>query len=136
MGNPNQSSRIDAVVDWYGPINFLTLGDQLKQIQQNARKSNSSYIGKTKDEAPELYMAASPETYISPDNPPFFIQHGNADKIIPLEQSIGFATKLENVLGKNKVIFEIIERADHLDEKFTTPENINKVLDFLDKYLK
>ncbi len=136
MGNPTQSSRVDAVVDWYGPINFLTLGDQLQRNMQNDRRSNSSYIGKTRDEAPELYMAASPETYIRPDNPPFFIQHGNADKIIPLRQSIDFAVKLENVLGKNKVFFQIIDGANHLDDKFTTPENINKVLDFLDRYLK
>ncbi|HAJ78176.1 MAG TPA: alpha/beta hydrolase [Fibrobacteres bacterium] len=135
MGNPDQSSHVDAVVDWYGPINFLTMGNQLKQ-QKNVRKSNSNYIAKTKEEAPELYIAASPETYIRPGLPPFFIQHGNADQIIPIQQSIDFATKLENISGKEKVVFEIIEGADHLDEKFTSPENINKVLDFLDNYLK
>ena len=136
MGNPNQSSHVDAVVDWYGPINFLTMGNQLKQLQKNPRKSNSNYIAKTKEEAPELYIAASPETYIRQGLPPFFIQHGNADQIIPIQQSIDFATKLENISGKEKVVFEIIEGANHLDEKFTSPANISKVLDFLDRHLK
>lgn len=131
LGNSDQSSSVSAVVDWYGPINFLTIGD----IQRLERVGNK-LIGKPLTEAPELYLAANPETYISPDNPPFFIQHGNADKIIPIQQSIDFAAKLENALGKNRVTFEIIEGADHLDEAFNTSENINKVLNFLDRYLK
>ena len=136
MGNPDQSSHVDAVVDWYGPINFLTMGNQLQQLPNNPRNSNVSYIGKSKEEAPELYVAASPETYIRSGLPPFFIQHGNVDQIIPLQQSIDFAAKLESVLGKEKVIFEIIDGANHLDEKLTTPEHISKVLNFLDSYMK
>ncbi len=131
LGNSDQSSNVSAVVDWYGPINFLTIGD----IQRLERVGNK-LIGKPINEAHELYLAANPETYIRSDNPPFFIQHGNTDKIIPVQQSIDFAAKLENVLGKNKVTFEIIDGADHLDEAFNTPENIKKVLDFLDRYLK
>jgi len=136
MGNPEQSSRVDAVVDWYGPIDFLSMGNQLKQINQSPRKSNSSYIGKSKEEAPELYTSASPATYIHPGMPPFLIQHGNRDQVIPLQQSIDFATKLENILGKEKVTLDIIDNANHLDEKFTDPENIKKVLDFIDAALK
>jgi acetyl esterase/lipase len=136
MGNPEQSSRVDAVVDWYGPINFLTMGSQLKQNNQTPRKSNSSYIGKSKEEAPELYTAASPETYIHPGMPPFFIQHGNSDRIIPLQQSLDFAAQLEKQSEKGRVVLDIIENANHLDEKFTTQENLNKVLSFLDKVLK
>jgi|GEM_PF-284902 len=131
MGNPDQSSNVSAVVDWYGPINFLTMGD----IQRLERVGNKM-IGKTSTEAPELYLAASPETYISPGNPPFLIQHGNADKIISIQQSADFAAKLKNVLGKDRVIFDIVKGADHLDKMFNTPENINKVLDFLDIYMK
>ena len=136
MGNPEQSSRVDAVVDWYGPINFLTMGNQLKQNNQNPRKSNSSYTGKSKEEAPELYTAASPETYIHTGMPPFLIQHGNRDQIIPFQQSVDFAAQLEKNSGKGMVVLDVVENANHLDEKFTTPENIEKVLNFLDSVLK
>jgi dipeptidyl aminopeptidase/acylaminoacyl peptidase len=93
-------------------------------------------IGKTSLEAPELYLAADPATYAAPDNPPFLIQHGDADQVIPVGQSIDFATKLKKILGKDKVTLDIVSGADHLDQKFTTRDNINKILDFLDKYMK
>ena len=31
MGNANQSSRVMAVVDWFGPTNFLLMDEQLKE---------------------------------------------------------------------------------------------------------
>jgi hypothetical protein len=37
---------------------------------------------------------ANPETYISPDDPPFFMEHGPADTIVPYLQSVDFANKL------------------------------------------
>lgn len=131
MGNAEQSSNVSAVVDWYGMMQFLPLEDY-----HFIERLGTKMIGKTRTEAPELYLAANPETYINKNNPPFFIQHGSADQIAPIQQSIDFAAKLEHVLGKNKVTFEIIEGANHLDEAFNTPANINKVLDFLDRYLK
>ena len=131
MGNADQSSNVSAVVDWYGMMQFLPLEDYYF-----LERLGTKMIGKTRTEAPELYLAANPETYLNKNNPPFFIQHGSADQIVPIQQSIDFAAKLKHVLGKNKVTFEIIEGANHLDAAFTTRENISKVLDFLDQYLK
>ena len=34
------------------------------------------------------------------------------------------------------VTLELIEGAEHADPRFETPENVDKVLDFLDKHLK
>jgi acetyl esterase/lipase len=131
MGNPDQPSNVSAVVDWYGPIDFLALGDTAR-----LDKVVNKLMGRTKNEAPESYSAANPETYINPENPPFFIQHGDADQVIPVQQSIDFAAKLQNVVGTKRVVFEPIKGADHLDEAFNTPENINKVLNFLDRFMK
>jgi len=132
MGNPEQDSRVDAVIDWYGPINFLSMSSQLQQNNQPPRKGNSSYIGKSKDEAPELYAAASPATYIHSGMPPFFIQHGNGDIVIPVQQSIELAHQLEITMGKNGITLDILDRANHLDERFTTADNLDKVRKFLD----
>jgi dipeptidyl aminopeptidase/acylaminoacyl peptidase len=80
--------------------------------------------------------AANPETYITPATPPFLLQHGTKDATVPVQQSIEFATKLRQVIGDDRVRLELIEDAEHLDLKFLTPENVKKVLDFLDQYLR
>lgn len=45
------------------------------------------FMGSTYSESPELYSAASPITHIHESAPPFLIFHGNADDIVPPEQS-------------------------------------------------
>jgi dipeptidyl aminopeptidase/acylaminoacyl peptidase len=74
--------------------------------------------------------------YITPECPPIFIQHGRVDDIIPRIQSEQFSEKLISVMGPDKGYLELLDDAGHGGPKFDTPENINKVLDFLDKYLK
>jgi acetyl esterase/lipase len=131
LGNPDQSSNVNAVVDWYGPIDFLTMGNP-----QRLMTKGNALIGKTTLEDREAYIAASPESYIHPDIPPILIQHGDADRTIPLAQSAHFASRLEAMGGHGNVTFDILKGADHLDERFTTEENIGNVLDFIDKHMK
>jgi acetyl esterase/lipase len=142
LGNPTQSSRVQAVVDWFGPINFLTMdahfkvSNKGKQDHDNADSPESRLWGKPIQTIPELVKTANPETYISANNPPFFIQHGSIDKLVPTQQSVEFAEKLTAILGKDKVTMEVLEGANHGGPAFGTPENLAKVFDFLDKYIK
>ncbi len=143
QGNGEQSNRIHAVVDWFGPTDFLKMDPQLKESKvKNAQvhavpdSPESELIGKNLADAPELVRKANPETYVTPDDPPFFIQHGQKDHLVPYQQSLNLAKKLETVIGKEKVSFEILPDDDHGGPGFTTPKNISKVFDFLDHYLK
>ncbi|MBU3110153.1 alpha/beta hydrolase [Clostridium lacusfryxellense] len=146
LGNSDKSSNVQAVVDWFGPIYFSTMDAEFAKLgvtpamgtTSSATSPESSYIGKTigTAEAEELVKKASPQTYISNDDPAFFIQHGTVDKNIPITQSENFASKLKAVIGDSKVTFEKIVGASHGGAQFETTENVNKVLDFLDKYLK
>jgi acetyl esterase/lipase len=142
LGNPTQSSRVQAVVDWFGPINFLTMDNHFKasgkgKQDHNAADSPESKLwGKAIQTIPDTVKIANPETYISADDPVFFIQHGSIDKLVPTQQSVEFAEKLTAILGKDKVTIEILEGANHGGKAFETSENVAKVLDFLDKYLK
>ena len=142
MGNPDQSTNVQAVIDWFGPIDFLKMDGQFAESGLDGEKHStaesfeSQMIGKPITEAPELVKAANPETYITPNDPPFLIQHGTQDKTIPSQQSANFAAKLAEVIGADKVTFEYIQDAGHGDPKFLTPENLAKAVDFLDKHLK
>jgi acetyl esterase/lipase len=140
QGNPNQSSRVQAVVDWFGPTDFLKMDAQLKeskvsnpQIHSIPDSPESELIGKNLVDAPELVKAANPETYITKDDPPFFIQHGLIDHLVPYQQSVNLASKLEQVIGKEKVIIELLPGTDHGGPNYETEQNINKVFAFLNK---
>ncbi len=143
LGNPSQSSCVQAVVDWFGPTDFLKMDEQLKeskvknpQIHSVPDSPESELIGKNLADAPELVKAVNPETYITPDDPPFLIQHGLIDHLVPYQGSVNLASKLSTIIGKQKVTLELFENNGHGGPAFTTAQNIYKVFAFLDQYLK
>ena len=142
LGNAGQSSRVQAVVDWFGPVDFLAMDRQFRksgiagQPHGTADSFESQLLGRPIAQAPELVRMADPQTYISPDDPPFFIQHGTRDDVIPTAQSVDFAANLEKALGKGKVTLELLPGAGHGGPAFMAPANLEKVLDFLDLHLK
>lgn len=140
LGNPSEPNRVQAVVDWYGPINLYTMEQQLYEkggpLYSRIRQLGIILFGSRSKVSAEALAQCNPEMFISPDDPPFFIQHGTADPIVPVGQSKVFADKLTLVLGKNKVTFEMIQGAGHGGTLFTKPKNIGKVFDFLDANLK
>ena len=142
LGNANQSSRVQAVVDWFGPTNFLLMDEQLK-VTGNGKPDHSysnspesKLMGQKITEIPLKVQLANPETYISKDDPPFLIEHGAKDQLVPTQQSVNFAAKLTPVLGKDKVTIHLLEDAKHGGPQFETKENLELVFRFLDAVLK
>lgn len=146
LGNPEQPSDVQAVVAWFPPTDFLRMDTQLaasglaptpESAHDGANSPESLILGRQITQIPDLVRAANPETYIRPGLPPFFIQHGTADSIVPYQQSLNFAAKLTAQLGPKQVTHELLLNARHGHDEpaFGTPENIKKVLDFLDSAL-
>jgi acetyl esterase/lipase len=140
LGNSSQNGDVQAVVAWFPPTDFLKMDEQLaasgfapdaQSAHCAAHSPESLILGQQITEIPSLVRVANPETYIRPGLPPFFIQHGDADTIVPFQQSVNFATKMD----AQKVSIEILSGAGHGDLAFQTPANIQKVLDFLDFHL-
>lgn len=146
IGNPRQSSRVQAVVDWFGPINFLTMeaqekntadaGITLGEIGKLVGSVVDRLLGESPAENPALARQANPETYITPDDPPFLIQHGTQDPLVPTQQSVDFALNLERVLGSDKVRLILLPGAKHGGPEFDSDENVKQVIDFLDRWMK
>ncbi|WP_077919311.1 alpha/beta hydrolase [Spirosoma sp. 209] len=140
--NVNQPARVQAVVDWFGPIQFDQMDAQFRASGKGrpdhdaANSPESALIGKPIQEAHDLVKRASPATYISPASPPFFIEHGTEDPLVPTEQSKLLAAALQDVLGPASVSLTLLEGAGHGGPQFNTPENLAKVFAFLDKHLK
>ena len=142
MGNANQSSRVMAVVDWFGPTNFLLMDEQFKETG-NGKLNNSEadsplskVLGQKITEIPAKVKMANPESYITSDDPPFLIEHGTKDQFVPTQQSVMFYEKLVKILGKEKVTLHLLEGVQHGGKEFETPENLQMVFSFLDKTLK
>jgi len=85
---------------------------------------------------PDEVRRANPLTYAHADAPPLLIQHGRIDPLVPVQQSMILAQKLEEVVGHARFEFDILEDAGHGDPLFETDENLDRVFQFLDRYLK
>ena len=69
---------------------------------------------------------------VIPGAPPMLIQHGLLDDTVPYQQSANFAAKARAILGDEHVTLDLISGARHGDPAFAAPENVARVLDFLD----
>ena len=145
LGNPDEPSSVQAVVDWFGPTNFLKMDEQLAASglapmegteHSGAHSPESLLLGAKITDIPDRVRDANPATYVRDNTPPFLIQHGFKDPVVPVQQSMELAAKLREVCGDDRVILDLIEGAEHGDPKFEAPENVEKVLDFLDQHLK
>lgn len=88
LGNPEQSSCVQAVVDWYGPVNFKSMVAQQGKAQAAPDAPEGKLLGCDLSKCPqELLSQANPLTYISAKTPPFLIMHGQADTLVPPQQS-------------------------------------------------
>ena len=145
LGNPDQPSNIQAVVDWFGPTDSLKMDEQLAAgglapiegaEHSGANSPESLLLGAKITEIPDRVRAANPATYVRENAPPFLIQHGVSDPVVPVQQSMELAARLREVCGEDRVILDLLEGAEHGDPRFGAPENVRKVLDFVDKCMK
>jgi endo-1,4-beta-xylanase len=87
-GTPGVSSRVQAVCDYFGPTDFLQMDAAGSQIDHDSPDSPESLlIGGPIQEHAEAVRATNPITYVTGDDPPFLIVHGEEDRIVPHHQS-------------------------------------------------
>ncbi len=82
------SSRVQAVVELYGPTDLTT---------EFAREHPYIKVGfsKSYSEAPEMFAKASPLSYITKDDPPTLIFQGTIDELVPVIQADMLEEKLK-----------------------------------------
>ena len=95
---PNSSSHVNAVVDWFGPTNFITMDSCGSSFKHDDIKSpESSLIGSAIQENKAKVALANPISYISKITVPFLIIHGTNDKLVPYCQSQELYQKMQQV---------------------------------------
>ena len=84
------TSRIKAVVNIFGPVDLTT------DFGKNHPTVNS-FIGKSYDEAPELYLEASPIRYTDKNSPPTLTIQGTSDELVPNSQADQLKERLDSL---------------------------------------
>jgi acetyl esterase/lipase len=86
---------IRAVVDWFGPTD-MTAETQTRtpELKEYSRRVMEKFLGCAPVDCPAAAEQSSPIKNLSGDEPPFLIQHGTADSIVPIDQSLDFAAEL------------------------------------------
>lgn len=129
-GYLDQSSRVQAVVDIFGPTDpaaFCT-GGWARQVFGTASCED------------EIISLASPLVYVSSDDPPFLILHGDMDELVLLEQSQVFYDSL--TAAGVPVTLQVVRNAGHGFSQAGGPIDpsyealIQLAADFFDLYLK
>ena len=137
LGPADQSSRVQAVCNFYGPGNLVTV---LKQRGVNRQKPSGAFyklFGGPIDEKQALIRAASPVTHISKDDPPFLLVHGENDRVVPYVQSVEFDKALK--AGGVESTFYTVKGAGHGFRNAGAAERTaidRAVREFFDKHLK
>ena len=128
-GTPNQSSRVQAVVNVFGPTE-MTACYETSSVAWVFRL----FMGGTPDEVPEQYKMASPLTYVSKDDPPVLTLHGDQDKIVPVEQAKLLDEKMKATGASHTLM--IFEGQKHGFEKEFQQKAVDAMWDFFDQQLK
>jgi len=129
-GNPEQSSRVQAVVSFFGPTDFSTR-DWPKALEEEVI---APFLGGTFADRPDFYRKASPVNYVKVGAPPFLFFHGTEDKLVPVGQSRQLAEKLERIGVPTQMV--ALEGEGHGFTDDNNQRSMRQMLDFLGKWLK
>lgn len=134
--NAGVSSRVQAVVDFFGPSELLTMDDQattVSRMRHNAPDSpEAKLLGGPLQQNKDKARRASPLTYVTRDDAPILIVHGDSDPLVPVAQSETFYAALKKA-GVDASLY-IVKDAGH--GGFSDPEVNRRVGTFLDRILK
>jgi len=129
----DQSSRVQAVADLYGPADLVTMFDGIRGVML-------PLVFGTTDLNSEIVSKASPVTHVTNDDPPFLILHGDKDILVPLSQSEVLYDRL--VAAQVTATLVVVQNGAHSFEAKGGPmtptwdEIIDTIADFFDRHLK
>lgn len=123
-------SHVDAVVDWFGPIDMSRMENC--ETPKDGNSPEAVLIGGAPADNPELIELLNPMTYINADSPRFLVIHGDADNVVPYCQSVYFS----ELLDKNGILeeFVTVPGGGHGPVTFND-DTFRRMTDFLKKEL-
>ena len=107
--DPNKalSAKVQCVVDFFGPSDL----SGTPVISAGAAAIVVNWIGAQPQDAPDKYADASPITHVTKDAAPVIFLHGDADALVPLEQSVVMKAALDKVGVANELV--VVKNGGH-----------------------
>jgi acetyl esterase/lipase len=142
-----ESSRVQAVACFFPPTDFLNYGREGeialgRGVLKNFRapfdfhefdKSINAFVQITNEEKLlEIGKQISPVNHVSPDDPPTLIIHGDADKLVPIQQAELIIAKLKAA----NVPTELVTKPGAAHGWAGLDKDLLLLADWFDKHLK
>jgi acetyl esterase/lipase len=139
LGNPQFSSEVKAVVDFYGPTDLLSLDAQklpcgIPFSGNDSFMPPSLLMGCPIQECRDKTAAASPINHVAAGDPPFLILQGMQDCLVPWQQSQNLYDKLR--ASGVAAELHLLPTAGHADHQFDDQQWKQVVSDWLDANLR
>lgn len=127
---PQQSSRVQAIVSYFGASDLTTILAQSTPFGLSVREpALVLLLGASPDKVPELARLASPVFHVDKGDPPLLLLHGDQDAQMPINQS----HELEGAYRKLglDVDFMVVHGVGHVGGPFFEGEPVERVVRFL-----
>lgn len=134
-GHLNESSGVQAIVDFYGPTNLMTILDQSTLHGLEVRRpALQLLLGGQPNEQPELATRASPVVHVDANDPPLLLIHGDQDPQVPLEQSRELHAQY--AAAQLPVQLKVVAGAAHGGDELYSDDILQEILKFLKEYVR
>ncbi len=142
----DKSSSVSAVIDLYGLSDLTRIGEGYSKEVQEIHKSPSAPEAMWVNGAavfgpggsildhPDKAAKANPITYVTKDDPPFLLMHGDQDTLVSPNQTQILHEALINK-GVDSTRY-VVKGAGHGGDVWAQPKIVNLIIDFLDSHLK
>ena len=152
-GNLDQSDAVQCLVAVYPPTDMYqmdlcdrtTAEDQAAATDGNTVRGDTGEkgMGKMHDQLmgvscmdnPEIAATASPIKFVNEDFPPAYFLQGVQDRIIPYTQSVSMVRMINEKCGVGHAELKLFPNADHGAAEMKTDDEINVILDFIDRHI-
>ncbi len=140
-GWADQSSKVQAVVSYFGPVDLAIPEDKIEQLAGRevfnvgaVRRILDAAVGKPSQERLEELRQCSPLTYVNEGDAPMLLFQGTKDVLVPYDQAFWMAGALTkaNVPGRVELIFG----AGHGFSKTENVRTLHMAFEFFDERLK
>ncbi len=130
----DQSSRVQAVIDFYGATDFILRSQTQAQRANEPGSVVYKLLGGGADVKTRLAKLAGAATHVTADDPPMLVLHGGKDKTVLLDQS----ERIAEVYREHDldITLRVLPAAGHGGAEFMQGKNRQAIIDFLQQHLR